>query len=389
MAEKYDPAAVEPGGPLGALVDIFQIREYFNAALRLRDAADAGIRTDARFLAAVARALTFRPARQRRISDPFPSRRHPNVAYNRRIAVVATGGSGAMASLLGALRAFEELGLLPSVISMASGAALFGLPFAAGKSASEVAQFTLSLEPSDYVDVDWRGVAWSVARAGRGFGGCLAGEKLEGAYRRFLGDATLGDLVVPAYIPVWQVEENRLAYLGPRTRPALPVARTVLMAVALPLLFDPVTFEGGNWCDGGVVDILPVTPILELEPPSEAALVVNCFYPPGFTGGEGRGWREHPLAIMDLAAQVRTAQHLELARENLERLRKSLPTVEIQPVSYTKVRGVGLYTQFLDNSEWVAFMRAGRTQALAALRQLLNATASGQAERRPHGAAAA
>jgi NTE family protein len=39
----------------------------------------------------------------------------------------------------------------------------------------------------------------------------------------------------------------------------------------------------------------------------------------------------------------------------------------IDPVPYQKVRGVGFYRQFLDNSEWAAFMRAGRELALAAL----------------------
>ena len=39
----------------------------------------------------------------------------------------------------------------------------------------------------------------------------------------------------------------------------------------------------------------------------------------------------------------------------------------IDPVPYHKVRGVGFYRQFLDNSEWGAFMRAGRELALTAL----------------------
>jgi NTE family protein len=164
-------------------------------------------------------------------------------------------------------------------------------------------------------------------------------------------------------VPVWNVEENRLDYLGPRTHPEIEVARAVHMAVALPLFLDPVQLDGGSWCDGGVVDILPVRPVLELEPPSDAALVVNCFYPPGFAGEDIHGWRSHRLSILDLAAQVRTAQHLELGRANLERLQRKMPTIEIQPVSHTKVRGVGLYTQFLDSSESADFMRAGRAQA--------------------------
>jgi NTE family protein len=354
--------------PLGSLLDIFQVRAYFNAALTARDLA-AGLEADGRFIRALLRSMSSGETRSppRDLFHESPPRRP---ADGPRLAVVATGGSGAMASLLGALRACEEAGVRPSVISMASGAALFGLPFAAGRTAAEVARFTLGLRPGDYVDWDWGRLARSAARAGRDFGGFLAGRRLEEAYLAFLGDRTLADLAVPAYVPVWNVEESRLEYLGPRTHPELTVARAVHMAVAMPLLFDPVRFEGGDWCDGGIVDILPVRPVLELEPASEAALVVNCFYPAGFAGEPARGWRSHALSILGLADQVRSAQHLELARGNLARLRRSMPVEEIQPVHHGVVHGVGLYHQFVDTSEWAGFMLAGRARARPALRRL-------------------
>jgi NTE family protein len=39
----------------------------------------------------------------------------------------------------------------------------------------------------------------------------------------------------------------------------------------------------------------------------------------------------------------------------------------IEPVPYTKVRGAGFYRQFLDTTEWPAFMRAGRLETRRAL----------------------
>ncbi|HXM54525.1 MAG TPA: patatin-like phospholipase family protein, partial [Candidatus Dormibacteraeota bacterium] len=334
---RRDERAPGRDSPLGALLDVFQLRSYFNAVLLARDVA-AGGSADVQFLRALVRSVSG-GAPQAPPPRPFPGRVVPP-SGRRRIALVATGGSGAMASLLGALRACEEAGVRPSVISMASGAALFGMPVAAGRTAAEVARFTLSLRPADYIDWDWRRMARSAASGGRGFGGFLAGRRLEEAYLRFLGDRTLADLAVPAYVPVWNVEESRLEYLGPRTHPDLTVAHAVHMAVAMPLLFDPVSFAGGDWCDGGIVDILPVRPALELEPPSDAALVVNCFYPPGFAGEPARGWRGRPLSILGLAEQVRSAQHLELARENLERLAANMPVAEIQPVDHRIVQGL-------------------------------------------------
>jgi NTE family protein len=83
-----------------------------------------------------------------------------------------------------------------------------------------------------------------------------------------LGDLTLGQLQTPAYAPICNIESNRLEHLGPRTYPDLPVAHAIRMAVSLPLFLEPVRLEGGFWCDGGIVDIFPVLPILVelLEP---------------------------------------------------------------------------------------------------------------------------
>ena len=58
----------------------------------------------------------------------------------------------------------------------------------------------------------------------------------------------------------------------------------------------------------------------------------------------------------------------ELARVNLSRLRAVTDVMTIEPVPYEKVRGVGFYRQFLNTSEWPAFMRSGRTETRRVLR---------------------
>ena len=79
---------------------------------------------------------------------------------------MATGGSGALASVVGVARALKEAGVRPAVISLCSGSALFGFPVAAGLPAEEVAEFVLAFEPADYVDVDWRRLASLVPALG-------------------------------------------------------------------------------------------------------------------------------------------------------------------------------------------------------------------------------
>jgi NTE family protein len=354
---------------LGSVLDVYRLRQYFDVLVRTREMA-SGIREDAGFLRAARRAVVRLPfERTSAPPTPFPDRRAPRRPSLRstRIGIVATGGSGAMASVVGVGRALEELGVTPTVISLCSGSALFGFPLAAGLSADETAEVMLAHHPGEYLDVAWRQLAGIVPTAGRGFAGIVHGDRVEAECRRWLGDMRLGELPVPAYAPIWNVEANRVEYLGPRTHPDLPVARAIRMAIAMPLFFDPVELDGGSWCDGGIVDIFPVHPVLDIEPVPDLVVAVNGFYPPGFAGDDATGWRGQRWSILYAASQVRTCQHVELARHNLARLRRETDVAMVDPVPYDKVRGIGFYRQFLDNSEWPDFMRAGRDATLAAL----------------------
>jgi NTE family protein len=357
---------------LSPVIDVFRLRQYFNVITRTREVADL-VRRDASFVHAIRRALVTLPFENTTPVEtaPFPESRGQRLdgaLDGRRFALVATGGSGALASVVGVWKALEESSIRPDVVSVCSGSSLFGFPLAAGIPADEVAEFTLSLRTADYVDVNWPGLASVAFDVGRGFAGMVVGDRIEQTYRRLLGDMTLAELPIPCYAPIWNIEENRLEYAGPRTHPDLPVARVIRAAIAIPLFIDPVQIGGLHWCDGGIVDIFPVRPVLEIEEPCEVVLAVNGFYPPNFEGESAHGWREARASVLRIASQVRTSQQIELARTNLERLRAETEVMMIDPVPYTMVMGAGFYRHFIDRSSWPDFMRAGRAEALHALR---------------------
>ncbi len=356
---------------LSTVLDVFRLRQYFDVLARGREVL-AGIGDDWGFLNDARRALVRLPGEGGGgpARPPFPptDRLELPALEGRRVALMATGGSGALASVVGAARALEEAGVRPAVVTLCSGSALFGFPLAAGRPAAEVADFCLSLRPEDYVDVDWAALARLGPTGARGFAGIIRGERLEASYRRLLGDMRLGDLPIPAYAPIWNIEKNHTEYLGSRTFPDVTVARAVRMAVSLPLFIEPVELAGGHWSDGGIVDIFPVRPVLDIEPPPDVAVAVNGFYPPGFAGEDASGWEDRRASILYVASQVRTCQQVELARANLARLKERVEVVAIEPVPYSKVRGVGFYRQFLSTRDWAGFMLAGRSETRRALR---------------------
>ena len=361
----------QPGrSALDAALDVFRMRQYFDVVVRARDVATA-IRKDATFLDTVRRGFLPLPFDRQpapaHVFGPMRGATPPPLAG--RVGVVATGGSGALASLVGVAKALEDSGTEVSVYSVCSGSALFGFPLGAGMSPDEVAELTASMRPGDYIDAGWREIAALIPTLARGWCGILRGEKLEAFYRGHFGDLTLAQLRTPTYAPIWNVEHNRLDFVGPRTHPDMPVAHAIRMAVALPLFVQPVVLDGMSWCDGGIVDIFPVRPVLDIEPAVDTAVAVNGFYPHEFGGEDITGWDDRPLSIVSAASQVRTCQQAALAREHLARLRREARTLLVEPVPYGKVAGTGFYEQFLDTREWPEFMRAGREAMLASLRR--------------------
>ena len=355
---------------MDAALDIHRIRQYFNVIVRARDVATA-IGKDAVFLDAVRRGMLPLPFDHRPAPGQIfaPLRGTAPPPLSGRVGVVATGGSGALASLVGVAKALEDSGTEVSVYSVCSGSALFGFPLGTGMSADEVAELTASVRPSDYIDIGWREIAALVPTLARGWSGILHGDKLEAFYRKHLGDLTLAQLRTPTYAPIWNVEHNRLDFIGPRTYPDMTVAHAIRMAVSMPLFIQAVVRDGLSWCDGGIVDIFPVRPVLDIEPAVDTAVAVNGFYPHEFQGEDVTGWDGRPLSIVSAASQVRTCQHAELAREHLARLRREARTLLIEPVPYWKVAGTGFYEQFLDTRDWPEFMRAGRVAMLDSLRR--------------------
>ncbi len=281
----------------------------------------------------------------------------------KRIAIVASGGSGATASLVGVQRAFEEAGLVPSAISACSGAVLFASLWACGLDAAAVARFWLTLPQKGYLDPDWRRLLRAGTTAFRGWGGVMSGDALEHSFRSVVGDRRLGETRIPFSAVVWNIDLNRVEYIGTRSTPELPVAVAARVGISIPIFVEPVRIGPHLYGDGGVVDIFPVRPILDEQP--DVILGLNCYLPEGFAGEDLSGWRDRTFAILRASEQLRWSGMLALAREQARLAGERL--LLLHPVPYVEVRGAQFYETFFDRSSWPSFMLAGRATAREAL----------------------
>lgn len=358
-----------------------KVKSYFHGAAWLRDLAD-DLGGDLSLLRALRRALLPIPALDREPAlDPkvFPPRRPLRLESLRgkRVGIVATGGGGAMVCALGVVRACEEAGVTIGAISACSGSAMALAPVAAGLSATEAAAFILGLRRGDYVDPDWSELLKLPLRMGRGFTGIIKAEAIERLYDGRLGGVRVGELPIPFYSNVWDLDRNRLLHLGTRTMPELTLGRLVRAAVTLPLFMRPIEIDGALCGDGGVVSVFPVDPLVDHHPELDLYLGINAFYPEDFTGEDRTGWDRQTWSVLRMSQQTRQCQHLESARMQLRRIAGR--SVMCHPLPYDEIKGSKLYEQFLDRSSWPSFIRRGHEEGRRALRELAKVARTGPA----------
>lgn len=351
---------------LTSIVDPNNLRTAFAGLSVARDLVTA-VRDDVAFVRRVRRALLRMPFEREAAlpADVFPAPAPFQAPWlqGKRIAIVASGGSGATASLVGVQRALEEAGVAPAAISACSGAVLFASLWACGLDAAAVARFWMTLPREGYLDPDWRSLLHAGAAAFRGWGGLLSGDALERSFRAVLGDRRLGETRIPFSTVVWNVDLNRVEHVGTRFTPDLPVAVAARVAISIPIFVEPVRIGSHLYGDGGVVDIFPVRPVLGEEP--DVVVGLNCYLPEDFAGEDLSGWRDRTFAILRASEQLRWSGMLALAREQARLAGERL--LLLHPVPYAEVRGARFYETFLDRERWPSFMRAGRTAARDAL----------------------
>jgi NTE family protein len=310
--------------------------------------------------------LVDRPA-PAHVDDVFPpfESRPVEALQGKRVGVVGSGGSGACVTLVGVARAFEEAGIRPAAISACSGSALWGAMWAAGLSAHEMAEFSLSWRPQDYLDIQWTKLPRFALSAMRGFTGLAKGEALERLFDRRLWHMSAGETDIPFHTVVYNLDHGRVEYFGSTETPDLTLGELARIAVALPLLVEAVRVEGDLYVDGGVVDAFPAEP-LERDGDFDHVFGLNVLLPPGLEGQQISGWERRRAGILDATRQLQVANHLELARRSRRRLGDRLTLIE--PVPLDEVRGAAFYELFLDRRRWPELMRRGYEATREALR---------------------
>jgi NTE family protein len=261
-------------------------------------------------------------------------------------------------------RAFEEAGIRPASLTACSGGAIWGAMWAAGMSAYDMAGFSLSWRPEDYLDIQWRHLPRFALSALRGFTGLAKGEAVQHLFDERLRRTAVGATVFPITTIVYDMDLGRVDYFGTRRTPQLTIGELVRVAIALPVFIEAVPVDGHLYVDGGIIELFPAEPVLE-EGGYDHVFGVNFMLPRQFEAHDITGWQTHPLGILRASRQLEQGYHLEFAQRAKRRLGDALTIID--PVDDRELRGVSFYDLFIDRSHWPRLILQGYDAATRAL----------------------
>jgi NTE family protein len=225
----------------------------------------AGRARDPGFIVNARRTLLPLPVIDRAVRPPrtvFPSTRaRPALALEgKRVAVAGGAGGGRTVALIGVARAFEEARVEPALVSACSGSVLWASMWAAGLSAREMADFSLSWRPQDYLGIQWARAPRAAIAAARGFSGLAKGRALESLFDRRLWHMTAGETEFPLRTLVYNLSRSRLETFGSEQTPDLRLGELARIAMARPN--EAVRVEGNLYIDAGSIEPQPATRLM-------------------------------------------------------------------------------------------------------------------------------
>jgi NTE family protein len=348
-------------------LDLYNVLLGFGWARERADLVRATV--DPGFLLRARRALLPLPVLDRPPHPPAdvlpPLRRRPIASLQaRRVALIAGGGAGACVSLIGVRRAFEEAGVEPELITSCSGGTIWGSMWAAGLTAQEMTDFSLSWRLEDYLDMQWAKLPRYALAALRGFTGVAKGAAIETTFQERFGALSAGEFAVPLSAIVFDMDRGMVDYFGTRTKPELTIGRLVRIAIALPAFIEAVEVDGHLYVDGGIIDLLPTQPILD-DGAFDRVFAINFMLPPQLQPQDITGWQTHRMGVLQASRQAEQGFHLEFARRSREALGDALTVIDA--ADHRLLRGPAFYDLFIDRSRWPDLIRGGYERAVAAL----------------------
>jgi NTE family protein len=165
-----------------------------------------------------------------------------------KIGVVLSGGAARGFAHLGALQALEDNGIIPSYVAGTSMGAVIGSIYANGMSPNAIYEFA---RKQKYVRL--------LHPAPLTSGGFIKTTFIEKMLNAVITHDDFDSLQKRLFVCVTNLDLARSEIISSGN-----LKRAVCASAAVPLIFDPVEINGYTYVDGGVLNNLPVDPLLQI-----------------------------------------------------------------------------------------------------------------------------
>lgn len=168
------------------------------------------------------------------------------MAKKYKTGLVLSGGGTRGFAHLGVVAALYEKGIKPDVISGVSAGSIAGAFIAAGKS------------PEEILKIFTKGWFFQYTKIHIPVDGLLKLDGLKEILQKKIPYKNIEDLPLPFYVCISNLNKGSVEY-----RNTGPIGETVLASSSIPILFAPVKLNDNLYVDGGLMDNIPIEPLLD------------------------------------------------------------------------------------------------------------------------------
>ena len=162
-----------------------------------------------------------------------------------RIGVALSGGGARGFAHLGMLKALEEMGIVISEISGTSAGAIAGAFYCHGHKPDQILGIITSTGFLKSVRPAW---SWT---------GLLSMDGFKDVMHKYLPENSFESLKIPLTVSATEIRLGKVTYFN--SGELIP---RVIASSTIPALFNPMILDGHVYVDGGIMDNLPVRPLV-------------------------------------------------------------------------------------------------------------------------------
>ncbi len=222
-----------------------------------------------------------------------------------RIGLALGGGAARGFAHIGVIKTLEAHGIRPDLVTGTSAGAVVAALYASGMDGFELNKHALKMDEATIAD-------WALPFGTR-FGGWLKGEALQNYVNRLVDNRPIEVMKIPLGIVATDLKTGR-AILFRRGN----TGQAVRASSSVPGVFQPVSIQGHDYVDGGLVEPVPVDSARSMG--ADFVIAVNISADPASQNNAGQSG----VLLQTTAIMGQSINRLALARADVV-IRPDLP----------------------------------------------------------------